>query len=94
MENSNQKPLGNTTTIDAVKSTNDIQIVGNPDKWVLICKASSERQGWMKSTKAYELLSGCLIQVSTEKRNPDGSWSLCEAIQFIPNLTIRELKKF
>lgn len=91
---SEQKSLGNENTIGAVRGANDLIVFGNPDKWVLICKASSEAQGWAKSTKAYQLTTGSIVQVTSERRNPDGSWTLSEALQFVPNLTIHELKRF
>ena len=36
---------------DAKKKVSDIKIVGDGDTFALLCKASSESQGWMKSTK-------------------------------------------
>jgi hypothetical protein len=53
---------------DLKKSTEDVEVYGDPDKWILICKVSSHKQGWMKSTKVYDLPTGCLVQVTTEIR--------------------------
>jgi hypothetical protein len=67
----------------------DIKVFGDGDTFRLICKASSDEQGWMKSTKAMEIEGvGCLVQVTTQQRNPDGSYSIAEALSFVPNTII------
>lgn len=85
------KALDIINTADAKKKVNDIKVVGNPDLWILIAKASSNEQGWMKSTKAMFVGNGCLVQVSTQQRNPDGSNSIAEAITFVPDVKIQKL---
>jgi hypothetical protein len=73
------KHLHNTSVEDVKKSTPDVKITGNWNKFPLISKASSSSQGWMKSTKAMEIPEvGCIIQVTTEITNPDGSKSIAE----------------
>lgn len=66
----------------------DIEVVGDPDLWQLICKASSKSQGWMKSTKAMKVVGGCLVQVTTQQKNPDGSYAVAESITFAPDVRI------
>ena len=66
----------------------DLKVIGNPDTFQLLCKASSESEGWMQSTKALLIEKACLVQVTTEKRNPDGSYAISEAICFVPNVSI------
>lgn len=66
----------------------DIKVFGNGDTFVLICKASSSEQGWMKSTKAMQTPAGCVVQVTTQQKNPDGSYALAEALTFVPNVSI------
>lgn len=78
------KPLDITNMEEATAKVPDIKIFGDPGRWELICKASSESQGWMKSTKQMILDEGYLIQVSTQQRNPDGSYALAEALVFVP----------
>ena len=64
------KTLGNTDAKGAKKNVKDIEFWGNGDTWELICKASSESEGWMKSTKAMEIPGvGCLVQVTTQQLN-------------------------
>jgi hypothetical protein len=84
------KTLKNTEASGAKKNVSDIQFWGNGDTWKLISKASSENEGWMKSTKAVQLNEGCLVQVTTQQRNPDGSYALAEAISFAPKARISE----
>ena len=83
------KTLHNSTVSGARQNVKDIKIIGNGDTFRLVCKASSEAEGWMKSTKACEIVgSGCLVQVTTQQRNPDGSYSVAEALTFAPNARI------
>ena len=83
------KTLHNTDKNAAKKNIDDLKIFGEGDLFKLLSKASSEKEGWMKSTKAMEIEgSGCVIQVTTQQRNPDGSYSLAEAITFVPNTSI------
>jgi len=85
------KSLHNTDINGAHKNVPDIQTFGDGDMWRLLCKASSESEGWMKSTKAIEVPGlGCLVQVTTQQRNPDGSYSLAEAVTFVRDAVIVE----
>lgn len=82
------KTLHNSDPSGALKNVSDLKVFGDMGEWVLICKASSESEGWMKSTKAMNLKYGCLIQVTTQQRNPDGSYSLAEALTYAPDAII------
>lgn len=44
------KTLYNSDISGARQNVKDIKIVGNGDTFKLLCKASSESEGWMKST--------------------------------------------
>lgn len=84
-----EKNLGITDAKGAKDNIKDIEFFGNGDTFRLISKASSQSQGWMKSTKAMEIPDvGCVVQVTTQQRNPDGSYSLAEAVTFVPNTKI------
>ena len=85
------KTLGNTDVNGARKNVKDIIIFGNGDTFKLLCKASSENEGWMKSTKVCETLSGCIVQVTTQQRNPDGSYAIAEALTYVPSVTFDQL---
>lgn len=86
------KKVDNTEVKEAKENTSDLQVFGDGDTFQLICKASSKAEGWMKSTKAMEVPgSGCVVQVTTQVTNPDGSYSVAEALTFVPNATIRSL---
>lgn len=83
------KTLDNTNVSDVKASTSDVKVFGNGDAWKLMGKASSNEQGWMKSSKAYEIPGvGCVVQVTTQQRNPDGSYALAEAITFVPGVRL------
>ena len=83
-----EKSLSNLDAADTKKNASDAVFFGDRDMFVLMTKASSERQGWMKSTKACELPGGCLVQVSTQQRNPDGSYAVAEALTYVPGVSI------
>ena len=83
-----EKTLHNSDVSGARQNVKDINVVGNGDMFRLLCKASSQAQGWMKSTKACEVVGGCLVQVTTQQRNPDGSYAVAEALSFVPEVKI------
>ena len=85
-----EKTLHNSDVSGAKQNVPDIKIVGNGDMFQLLCKASSQAEGWMKSTKACELPNGigCIVQVTTQQRNPDGSYVVAEALTYVPGLKI------
>jgi hypothetical protein len=80
------KSLGIENVEQAKAQVSDIKLFGDPGEWALFCKASSEEQGWMKSTKVMNVPWGCLIQVSTQQRNPDGSYAVAEALTYVPGV--------
>ncbi len=83
-----KKTLHNSEVSGARKNVKDIKVVGNGDSFQLLCKASSEAEGWMKSTKAMRAGNGCVVQVTTQQRNADGSYAVAEALTFVPNVRI------
>lgn len=82
------KTLHNSDISGARKNVKDIQVVGNGDLFQLLAKASSEHEGWMKSTKAMQIPDGCIVQVTTQQRNEDGSYSVAEALAYAPGVKI------
>lgn len=79
------KSLGNVGPSSAKQNVPDIVVFGDPGVWRCLCKASSKAESWMKSTKVMSLDGlGCLVQVTTQQINPDGSSSLAEALCFVP----------
>lgn len=84
------KTLHNSEVSGARQNVKDIKVVGNGDSFRLLCKASSEAEGWMKSTKAMETPNGCLVQVTTQQRNDDGSYAVAEALSFVPGVKLAD----
>ena len=82
------KTMSNSDISGAQKNVPDIVVFGNGDLFQLLCKASSEKEGWMKSTKAMETPLGCVVQVTTQQRNNDGSYAIAEALTFVPSVKI------
>jgi len=72
----------------AKDNISDLKVYGDGDTFQLLCKASSQEQGWMKSTKVCNVYNGCIVQVTTQQRNPDGSYSCAEALTFVPSCHI------
>lgn len=88
-----EKTLSNTTASQAKDNVKDIQFWGNGDMFKLLCKASSENEGWMKSSKAMEVAGiGCIVQVTTQQRGIDGTYAVAEAVTFVPGAMIEEIK--
>jgi prefoldin subunit 5 len=90
LRRANMKTLHNTDANGATKNVSDIQFFGDGDVFKLICKASSESEGWMKSTKAMYVGTGVVVQVTTQQRNDDGTYSIAEALTFVPDVCIYE----
>ena len=85
-----KKSLDITNVAEAKHFINDLKLFGDGDTWVLLCKASSDRQGWMKSTKVMNVPGGCVIQVTTQEQS-----NIAEAVTYVPGVhidtTTREL---
>lgn len=86
-----EKSLHNTTANGARKNVKDIQFWGDGDTFKLISKASSEAEGWMKSTKAMQAGRDVVVQVTTQQRNPDGTYAIAEALTTVKNSEIVEV---
>ncbi len=85
-----EKTLYNTNEEVTKINVSDVQIIGSTDLFQLLCKASSQKEGWMKSTKAMYVGVGCIVQVTTQQKNLDGSYSLAEALTYVPGVEIVE----
>lgn len=83
-----EKTLHNSDISGARQNVKDIKVVGDGDLFRLLCKASSESEGWMKSTKAMQTPHGCVVQVTTQQRNIDLTYSIAEALTFVPGTVI------
>jgi hypothetical protein len=83
-----EKTLHNSEVSGARINVPDIKVVGNGDMFRLLCKASSQNEGWMKSTKAMQVPGGCVVQVTTQQKNSDGSYAVAEALTFVPGAVI------
>jgi len=83
-----EKDLGITEVRTAKENISDLVIYGNGDTFALLCKASSRKQGFMKSSKVCNVPGGCIVQVTTRQKNPDGSYALAEALTFVPGVEI------
>ena len=84
------KTLHNTDANGAKKNVKDIVFWGNGDTFKLISKASSEAEGWMKSTKAMQAGESVVVQVTTQQQNIDGTYSIAEALTTVTNVIIVE----
>ena len=78
------KTLHNSTVSGAKKNVSDLITFGNGDTFQLICKASSKKEGWMKSTKAMQIDGvGCVVQVTTQQGD-----NVSEALTFVAGVKI------
>ena len=79
-----EKSLSVSTPEELKAASPDVKLVGDPNAWICISKASSEKQGWMHSTKVCCVRgSGLLVQTSTELRTPQGERASSQALTFI-----------
>ena len=85
-----EKDLGITEVRGATANISDLVVYGDGDSFALLCKASSQEQGWMKSTKVCNVPGGCIVQVTTQQKNPDGSYALGEALAYIPGVILNK----
>lgn len=91
------KTLSNTDVKGAREQVKDLEVFGNGDTFLLICKASSAAEGWMKSTKAMPVPNlGCVVQVTTQQSVWDYETdreidvAVAEAVCFVPGADIVE----
>jgi hypothetical protein len=82
------KDLAISVVREAKKNISDLVVYGDSDTFRLLCKASSQAQGWMKSTKVCNVAGGCIVQVTTQQQNPDWSYSVAEALTYVPGVHI------
>ena len=81
------KTLSNSDVPGAKISIPDLEVFGNGNLFQLLCKASSARQHWMKSTKAMEIPGvGCVVQVTTQQGD-----QVAEAITFVPGVKVQRI---
>lgn len=85
-----EKTLFNSDISGTHQNVPDVQVFGEGDTFKLWTKASSQREGWMKSTKVANLPNGALVQTETQQRNPDGSYALSQALVFVPDVALVE----
>ena len=79
------KTLHNSDVSGAKENVPDLITFGNGDLFTLLSKASSKKEGWMKSTKAMEIEGvGCLVQVTTQQGD-----NVAEALVFVPGVCIK-----
>ncbi len=82
------KTINNTDTKRTKTQVKDVEFWGNGDMFKLLSKASSKKEGWMKSTKAMEIKGGgCVVQVTTQQGD-----NVAEALTYVPSVKIVETK--
>lgn len=82
------KTVTNTSAKKAKDNVSDLEVFGNGDLFQLLSKASSAKEGWMKSTKAMQVPSGCVVQVTTQQGD-----NVAEALTFVPGVKIALISK-
>ena len=87
-----EKDLAISEERGAKANISDIVIYGDTDTFGLLCKASSQEQGWMKSTKVANVPGGCIVQVTTQQKNPDGGYAVAEALTYVPGVQMSKNK--
>jgi len=84
--NDTAKSLHNSDVNTTTSNVPDVVFFGDGDTFKLLCKASSKKQEWMKSTKAMEIHGlGCVVQVTTQQYG-----NVAEAVTFVPGVRIED----
>ena len=83
-----EKTLDISEVKQAKDNISDLVVYGDGDTFRLLCKASSQKEGWMKSTKVCNVFGGCIMQVTTHQRNHDGTNAVAEALTYVPGIHI------
>lgn len=80
------KTYKNTDFDDVEKNVLDVRKFGDGDSWKLLCKAWSDEEGWMKSTKVLPVPGvGCFVQVTTQQGD-----NIAEAVCFAEGVELIE----
>lgn len=80
-----EKTLHNSDVSGARVNVADLVVFGDGDTFKLLFKASSKKEGWMKSTKAMEIEGvGCVVQATTQQGD-----NVAEALTFVPGVKIQ-----
>ena len=66
------------------------QTFGDQDNFKLLTREVSSSEGLTTSTRAMQVSTGCVVQVTIERQNPDGSYALAVALTFVPGVVISE----
>lgn len=78
------RTLSNSNMVEATRNVSDLKVVGEGDTFAVWVRASSESQGFFKTTKVANVPGGALVQTETQQRNPDGGYALSQALTFVP----------
>lgn len=62
-----------------------VEIVGDKDAWKVIQHVLFKKKGYIQTTSAMVFSHGHLVRTNTRQLNPDGTFSLSEALCFVPN---------
>ena len=82
------KTLHNSDASRTQENVPDVVFYGDGDLWQLLCKASSDREGWMKSTKVMNVPGGSIMQITTQQRNSNEDYVIAEALVSMPGIQI------
>ena len=70
----------------------DVELVGDGEVFQTLMTVSSEKEGWRGSVTAMQAGAGCVVQTSTQQRNPDGSYAISQALTYVPGVRVGPLK--
>ncbi len=64
-----------------------IEVVGDKDAWKVVQHVLFKKKGYVQTTAAMVFPHGHLVRTNTRQLNPDGTFSLSEALCFVPSPT-------
>ena len=81
------KTYGTNPEEPAKEVVGDFKAWGDITQWKHICKSWSQKEDWMKNTKAMEIEGvGCVLLVSTQNEE-----MIAETTTFIPGVKIEDI---
>jgi hypothetical protein len=66
----------------------DTKVIGDMDMFEVLSSVQIPKDGFERALLAKQVRGGCLVAATTRQKNPDGGYSISDALAFVPNVTI------
>lgn len=97
MRDDNRTKVVAPPTVSAPTVSSDAKappvVIGIPERWIVLSKAYSLHEGWMRSVEAMAVPGGCLVRTTSRQRSGverGTPYIIAEALAFVPYVHITE----